>query len=56
MQEMGHNIVGDKKYGATTSPIKRLALHAQQLSFIHPVTGEKMNFETKIPRVFMRLI
>jgi 23S rRNA pseudouridine1911/1915/1917 synthase len=55
MQEMGHNIVGDKKYGATTSPIKRLGLHAQQLSFIHPVTGEKMNFETKIPRVFMRL-
>ncbi len=55
MQEMGHNIVGDKKYGATTSPIKRLGLHAHQLSFIHPVTGEKMNFETKIPRVFMRL-
>jgi 23S rRNA pseudouridine1911/1915/1917 synthase len=55
MQEMGHNIVGDKKYGATTSPIKRLGLHAQQLSFIHPVTGEKMNFETKIPRVFLRL-
>jgi 23S rRNA pseudouridine1911/1915/1917 synthase len=55
MQEMGHNIVGDKKYGATTSPIKRLGLHAQQLSFIHPVTGEKMSFETKIPRVFMKL-
>jgi 23S rRNA pseudouridine1911/1915/1917 synthase len=55
MQEMGHNIVGDKKYGATTSPIKRLGLHAQQLSFIHPVTGEKMRFETKIPRVFMKL-
>jgi len=55
MKEMGHNIVGDKKYGATTSPIKRLGLHAQQLSFIHRVTGEKMNFETKIPRVFMRL-
>jgi 23S rRNA pseudouridine1911/1915/1917 synthase len=56
MQEMGHNIVGDKKYGATANPIKRLGLHAQQLSFIHPVTGKKMNFETKIPRVFMRLI
>lgn len=55
MQEMGHNIVGDKKYGATTSPIKRLGLHAQQLSFMHPVTGEKMNFETKVPRVFLRL-
>jgi 23S rRNA pseudouridine1911/1915/1917 synthase len=55
MQEIGHCVAGDKKYGATTSPIKRLGLHAQQLSFIHPVTGEKMNFETKIPRVFLRL-
>ncbi len=55
MQEMGHSIVGDKKYGAVVSPIKRLGLHAQQLSFIHPVTGDKMSFETKIPRVFLRL-
>lgn len=55
MQEMGHCIVGDKKYGATTNPIRRLGLHAQQLSFIHPVTGEKMNFETNVPRVFLRL-
>ncbi len=55
MQEIGHSIVGDKKYGATANPIKRLGLHAQQLSFIHPVTGEKMNFETKILRVFLRL-
>jgi 23S rRNA pseudouridine1911/1915/1917 synthase len=55
MQEIGHCVAGDKKYGATTNPMKRLGLHAQKLSFIHPVTGEKMNFETKIPRVFMRL-
>ena len=55
MQELGHCIVGDKKYGATTNPMKRLGLHAQQLSFIHPVTGEKMNFETNVPRVFLRL-
>ncbi|MFW6289708.1 MAG: RluA family pseudouridine synthase [Mariniphaga sp.] len=55
MQEMGHCIVGDKKYGAATNPLKRLALHAQQLSFIHPETGKKMNFETKIPRAFQRV-
>lgn len=55
MQEMGHCVAGDKKYGAATNPMKRLGLHAQQLSFIHPATGEKMNFETKVPRVFLRL-
>ena len=55
MQELGHSIVGDNKYGAVSNPIKRLGLHAQELSFIHPVTGKKMNFETKIPRAFLKL-
>lgn len=55
MQDMGHVIVGDKKYGASFSPIRRLGLHAQKLVFTHPVTGEKLVFETKIPSVFMRL-
>ncbi len=55
MQEIGHSIVGDKKYGAISSPIHRLGLHARKLVFIHPVTGEKMDFETKIPVAFMRL-
>jgi 23S rRNA pseudouridine1911/1915/1917 synthase len=55
MQDLEHSIVGDKKYGATGNPFKRLGLHAQQLKFIHPVSGEKMDFETKIPNVFLRL-
>ncbi|MFW6310275.1 MAG: RluA family pseudouridine synthase [Prolixibacteraceae bacterium] len=55
MKEMGHPIAGDKKYGATTNPMKRLGLHAMKIAFIHPVNGEKMNFETKIPRAFRRL-
>lgn len=55
LQDIGHCIVGDKKYGASGSPLKRLGLHAQQLSFIHPTSGEKLDFETKIPNVFLRL-
>jgi len=55
LQDIGHSIVGDKKYGANSSPIKRLGLHAQQLSFIHPITGKKLNFETKIPDAFLRI-
>lgn len=55
MQDIGHSIIGDKKYSATTNPIKRLGLHAQQLSFIHPVSGNKMDFETKIPKEFLSL-
>ncbi|MDR2292588.1 MAG: RluA family pseudouridine synthase [Prevotellaceae bacterium] len=53
MQETGHSIVGDKKYGGKPSSIGRLALHAKTLEFIHPVTHEKMRFSTKTPKKFM---
>jgi len=56
MEEMGHSIVGDKKYGAVSNPIRRLGLHAQKLAFIHPVSGEKLRFETKIPPAFLLLL
>lgn len=55
MQDIGHCIVGDKKYGASGSPLKRLGLHAQQISFIHPSSGKKLYFETEIPSVFLGL-
>jgi 23S rRNA pseudouridine1911/1915/1917 synthase len=56
MQEIGHSIAGDKKYGATSSPIGRLGLHASVLAFIHPVTGKEMRFESKIPAKFRRMV
>lgn len=56
MQELGHSIVGDKKYGATGNPISRLGLHAATLAFIHPVTGREMRFESKVPAKFRRLL
>lgn len=52
MQSIGHSIIGDKKYGSTQNPIKRLGLHALLLAFKHPVTGEEMRFETNIPKNF----
>lgn len=56
LQEIGHSIAGDKKYGATTSPIGRLGLHASVLAFIHPVTGKEMRFESRIPAKFRRMV
>lgn len=55
MQDIGHPIVGDPKYGNETNPISRLALHAFKLNFHHPITGERMEFETPIPPLFMNL-
>lgn len=56
MQEIGHPIIGDKKYGAGISPIGRVGLHARVLAFKHPITKEPLRFETAIPRKFNALI
>lgn len=42
MRELRHPVVGDKKYGARTNPLKRLGLHAAVLEIPHPVTGEAL--------------
>lgn len=55
MQDLGHPIINDKKYGAKLNPIDRLGLHAKVLAFTHPITGEKLRFETAMPRKFQRL-
>lgn len=56
MQDLGHPIVGDGRYGLEDlNPIGRLALHAFKLCFYHPVTGEEMEFETPYPADFKKL-
>lgn len=54
MQDIGHPIAGDKKYGAKSKGIGRLGLHARVLAFEHPAKGEVMRFETEIPKEFLR--
>ncbi|NME35083.1 RluA family pseudouridine synthase [Fusobacterium sp. FSA-380-WT-3A] len=49
MQGLGHSIIGDKKYGAKTNPLRRLGLHARTIVFKHPRTNKILSFETKIP-------
>ena len=56
MQHIGHPIAGDRKYGAKTSPIHRLALHARTLRFVHPVTRRDMNFSTPVPAAFRKML
>jgi 23S rRNA pseudouridine1911/1915/1917 synthase len=55
MQHIGHPVVGDKKYGSRISTIKRVALHAHELHFVHPVTNELLEFTSPIP-VKMQLL
>lgn len=53
--DMGYPVCGDVKYGNGDDPIGRLCLHAYVLCFYHPITHERMEFETMIPSQFRKL-
>ena len=53
-QWIGHPVAGDRKYGARTNPLRRLALHARTLSFVHPHTGKTLSFSSGLPKGFSR--
>ncbi len=56
LAEKGHPVVGDKMYGRIDKGIKRLTLHAASLTISHPLTNEKLIFETEIPLYFKTLV
>ncbi len=47
----GCPIVGDKKYGAETDPIRRIALHAASLRFTHPITRSRCASSRRCPEI-----
>jgi 23S rRNA pseudouridine1911/1915/1917 synthase len=53
---LGHPIVGDRKYGATTDPARRLALHSCELTFRHPISGTSMEFHSPMPSPLMKAL
>lgn len=50
--DMNHPVCGDVKYGNGDDPLHRLCLHAYVLCFTHPITGERMEFDTPVPAAF----
>lgn len=54
MQDIGHPVAGDKKYGSRSRELGRLGLHARILAFEHPITGNLLRFQTDIPKAFLR--
>lgn len=55
-ESAGHPVVGDKKYGALSNPLKRLCLHAHLLAFQHPFSKKALRFEVPVPEEFYRLM
>lgn len=51
---LGHPILGDKKYGSKNNSLKRLGLHASNLEI--NIKGKNYIFESKIPKEFEKFL
>lgn len=49
LEFLGHPILGDSKYGKNNE-FKRLCLHAKSIGFIHPSSGDFIEFSSDIPK------
>lgn len=58
MSNMGHPLLGDTIYGHKKDPFQLTgqALHAGVLGFVHPTTGEYMEFSAELPTYFTELM
>lgn len=56
MADIGHPVAGDKRYGKGDKGHKRLALHAQSITFRHPFSGKELTFITAVPGYLYRLL
>ena len=58
MASIGHPLLGDQVYGPEKNPwhLEGQALHAMTFGFIHPSTGEYMEFTAPLPAYFEELL
>ena len=62
MASLGHPVAGDDVYGGRAArvplpvPLDGLALHAAELSFVHPVTEARLQFASPLPARIVRLL
>ncbi len=65
LMSIGHPLIGDPIYGRTPKALRELlseigfarqALHAAELGFVHPATGEMVQFTADVPRDMRELI
>jgi len=63
LAHLGFPILGDEKYGdyafnrgLARSGLKRMFLHAHRIGFIHPATGNRVEFEAPLPADLARFL
>ena len=55
MADIKHPILGDSRYQSKTNPLNRLALHANRLEIINPLTNKLMIFNSELPSEFINI-
>ena len=58
LEYLGYPLVGDPKYSPMKTPfhIEGQALHSEKLTFVHPRTGERMEFKADLPVDMQKII
>ena len=55
---IGHPVAGDPVYGPkrVITALQGQCLHAKTLGFLHPLTGEEMQFDSPLPEYFTEFL
>ena len=53
---IGHPVLGDDVYGKPYKGLEGQCLHARKIGFIHPTTGEYMEFQSDLPDYFTAVL
>lgn len=56
MAYLGHPVAGDDVYGKPLNGFTGQCLHAKKIGFIHPVTGEYLEFDSNLPEYFSNFL
>ena len=56
MKHIGHPVYGDAVYGKAEKGVAGQCLHAKKIGFVHPVTGQYMEFDSVLPDYFTEIL
>lgn len=56
MKHIGHPVYGDAVYGKAEKGVEGQCLHAKKIGFVHPVTGEYLEFDSALPDYFTEIL
>ncbi len=58
MAYLGHPVAGDPVYGPSKviTELGGQCLHAKKIGFVHPITGERLDFDSELPEYFKKFL